>query len=479
MKVSRKEFISGAVLALVIISLVASIFNSFTASRNNLGILIGFIIIGIISLYGALSDPRVISMNKVFWYFQVVFMSLAPACQYVTGYYPWRVLCSDTDMAIAQVMVIIFILNYYLIYRSRYRGYILSMGRKKVSLSMSIQKYLTTERSYGIGIRYFLLAIGVIGFVLLIRLVGFYNLFIRSENELSIENSTINFVVRKFLTALPAIICAIFIREKNKTILDWTAILILFAITVCSNFPTSTTRYWMGTIFVGLILVLVLKRVESRTVDYGIIIGLLVAFPMFYIFKRSTLIDVMNAGLSYGGVVDSFNTVDFDAFAIVARSVRFVRENGITWGKQLINIVLFFIPRRIWTSKPLTTNVIIAQSQGQTFTNLSCALPAEGYVNFGWVGVLIYAFITAKTNSFFDHVFWNSSYDEKSNIINIIYPFLCIIGLYLNRGPLQPSFIQTIALILPMVVIIFITNTKTEKASNKRGKGNGKREQSY
>ena len=131
-----------------------------------------------------------------------------------------------------------------------------------------------------------------------------------------------------------------------------------------------------------------------------------------------------------------------------------------------MNIVLFFVPRSIWTSKPVTTNVLIASAQNQTFTNLSCPLAAEGYVNFGMVGVVLYCFAYAKLNRALDDMYWKHSQDKQANIINMLYPFLCVIALYINRGPLQAAFIQTIALIMPLILINLFCGRKVKLRKN-------------
>lgn len=377
-------------------------------------------------------DSRIISANKFFWYFQFIFMGVAPLCQYLSEYYPWSVKIEDTDMEIAQLMVLCRSILYMLFYhRSKLKvGYHNIGGR--------VSNSLTGDRSFS----WFSLAVifvcVVAGFALLVEMIGFYNLFFRSENTLDIENSTINFVVRKFLTALPAMACGVYLLviRKKKSFLMIAGLAVFIFTTVCSNFPTSTTRYWMGTIFIGILFVAIIRRKESRLVDFGIIFGLLIAFPLFYWFKTMTITYFVGGSVKFSGITESLNTVDFDAFTLVARSVRYVRENGITWGQQLINIILFFVPRSIWKGKPITTNVLIAFSQNQKFTNLSCPLPAEGYVNFGWVGVIAYCFIYAKFNYYIDDVFWNRNSDEEISVINMVYPFLCVITLYINRGPL-------------------------------------------
>lgn len=451
--VRKKKFVSGSILFIVLMIIFLYVFNSVHMNGNNIFIVVGFILIGALSLVNIVKDSRIISTNKFFWYFQFVFMCIAPLCQYLSGYFPWSVRIDDFDMEIAQLMEIC----WSVLYMSFYHRTKVKAGNRHIGVR--IRNYLIVDRFFSPVSLAIMFACAMAGFALLVKMIGFYDLFFRSENTLDIENSTINFIVRKFLTALPVMVCAVYLLviRKKKSVLMITAVVVLIFATVCSNFPTSTTRYWMGTIFIGIIFVTIIRRKESRLVDYGIILGLLVAFPLFYWFKTMTITDFFGGSIKFFGIIESFNTIDFDAFTLVARSVRYVRENGITWGQQLINIILFFIPRAIWESKPITTNVLIASSQNQTFTNLSCPLPAEGYVNFGWIGVIIYCFVYAKFNHYIDDVFWNRNTDNEISVINMAYPFLCVITLYINRGPLQPSFIQTIALILPLFLIVLFS----------------------
>lgn len=459
MMVSKKKFISGCILVLVLLIIVFSIFSEVVSTNVNMTTVIGFVLIGIISLYNAIIDDRMISTNKFYWYFQFVFMSIAPLCQYLSRYFPWGVHIDESDIEMGVYLVILWNIIYAIVYHNKTRHI------KRGVISNSINSFFVSDREYSYAFLVIVFCVAVAGFALLVKMIGFYNLFFRSENSLDIENSTINFVVRKFLTALPAMAAAIFIlkNKKNKSTILELGIFILVVFSVCANFPTSTTRYWMGTIFIGIAFVTVVKRKSSRIVDYGIIFGLLVAFPLFYMFKTMTITDLFAGNVQFSGVLNSFNTVDFDAFTLVARSVRYVRENGITWGQQLWNIILFFVPRSIWADKPITTNVLIATNQNQNFTNLSCPLPAEGYVNFGIIGLLLYCIVYAKINKFLDNMYWKSCKPDELSFLNVIYPFLCVITLYINRGPLQPSFIQTIALMLPLIFLNLFTKRKRNR----------------
>ena len=80
-----------------------------------------------------------------------------------------------------------------------------------------------------------------------------------------------------------------------------------------------------------------------------------------------------------------FNNVDFDAYSLFARTIEYVQQASITFGKQLLGTIFFIIPRALWQGKPEHSGVIVSAAQGQEFTNLSCPIMAEGYINFGFL----------------------------------------------------------------------------------------------
>ena len=454
-KIKEKGFIPSVILFFAI-GVIIWIVISNSKERKNPLIIINFLIIALFSTYAILKDKRILSVNKIIWYFGLIFMSIASLCQYVSGYYPWDFVIHDSEIKSAQLLVIIFYIIYYISYN--YVGKRLKIKHRSQTNESALTSYLCKTREFGIGVQIVLFICVLVVFVLLVRLTGFRNLFIKAENTVDIEN----FIVKKLLSAFPAMACTILIINRKKG-LSWIVIVVTFVITILSNFPTSTTRYWMATILLGLILERFMKRVESRKLDYAILIAVIVFFPFFYIFKTRTISDLLDSGYSYGGIINSFNSVDFDAFTVLARAVRYVSDNGITWGRQLLNIIFFFVPRSIWSGKPITTNTLITSSQGARYTNLSCPLPAEGYVNFGIVGVILYAIIIAVYSSYIDNIYWENSRGKRNNIITMLYPYLAIVIFYMSRGPLQPSLIQTIALILPMIVIVAVFPNRSKK----------------
>ena len=57
---------------------------------------------------------------------------------------------------------------------------------------------------------------------------------------------------------------------------------------------------------------------------------------------------------------------------------------------QILGSIFFFVPRSIWIDKPLDTGVVLANSNGLLFKNLSAPWILELLVNFRIVGLVIF-----------------------------------------------------------------------------------------
>lgn len=90
---------------------------------------------------------------------------------------------------------------------------------------------------------------------------------------------------------------------------------------------------------------------------------------------------------------ESLTSPDFDALAEINNTVLFVDRYGTTRGMQAAGVLLFWVPRQIWPEKPNDTAILLAESRGYGFTNISAPLWAELFVNGGWplivVGMLL------------------------------------------------------------------------------------------
>ena len=83
------------------------------------------------------------------------------------------------------------------------------------------------------------------------------------------------------------------------------------------------------------------------------------------------------------------STKDYDQFSMLANTLGFTRDEGLTWGYQFLGALLFWVPRVVWPTKPLDSGVEVGQWMSSANVNLSSPLWAEAWINFGVVGVVV------------------------------------------------------------------------------------------
>ena len=120
----------------------------------------------------------------------------------------------------------------------------------------------------------------------------------------------------------------------------------------------------------------------------AIFFGSLFIFPIADYFRRAnrgTLSISQRAWL----------TGDFDALQITAAGIQWFHNYGAVWGKQLLGAIFTFVPRSIWTGKPIDTGIMIATDAGMKFKNISGPWIAEAYINFGYLGLVVFPILIA------------------------------------------------------------------------------------
>lgn len=133
---------------------------------------------------------------------------------------------------------------------------------------------------------------------------------------------------------------------------------------------------------------------------------------------------------------------DVDSLGMTALCQRWIDQFGYTWGRQFLGAMLFWIPRAIWTTKPIGTGTMVAQDLGFEYANLAPPIPAEGLINFGLPGVFVFGAIFGWILSYMDAVYWRpgrNAIAKSFRIIDAIYPFLLVCVVYYTRGDLFPA----------------------------------------
>lgn len=216
------------------------------------------------------------------------------------------------------------------------------------------------------------------------------------------------------------------------------------------NYPLGLARFW----FFGIIITLVWAVKPMNTVKMRglFVVGLTALqfsiFPWYsYITRASGLlgydVDSMRRYLTHG---------DFDGFQSIANILIYVQEAGYELGRSMLSVILFFVPRTLWSSKADPLGVATAEHVGYDFTNLSAPIYGELYVDFGFfsliLGMALIGFGIRLFDNYYHTLVWQGRYGAGMLLTSVLAGYLVI----LLRGSLL-GVISGIATLFGMLVI--------------------------
>lgn len=400
----------------------------------------------IIILYAAyqifVDDRRSFSLNKFVWFYVFLFWGIAPLAQYAIGIFNWDVRITEVSAIKSNLLVLLFLF----VYRYTYKRIL-----KKDVID---QKDYVTSRfqisDVGMGIL-LLLQLGIFLFFT-IKSKGL--VFLRGEtSELIFSNAQpIQLIIDQVGRASCTFIAFLFFWHfrQAKTPKNTFFFVASLTIMILTNFPLALPRYMAGAFYVGLLFIF--KPIfQRRSLPIVLLIFVfLIVFPAVTVARYITSFSEMEVSIS---VLSAFTSGDFDNFSTLNMAVLYVEKNGLTWGSQLLGVLLFFVPRTMWPTKPVGSGHHMAMEKNMDFTNLSCPIVAEGYINFGFVGTILFAILIGVILSKLDSNFYHT---KRIGVIHLMYPLLLGLIIFILRGDLMSSWAYTVSFIIAAFLIFNI-----------------------
>ncbi len=209
--------------------------------------------------------------------------------------------------------------------------------------------------------------------------------------------------------------------------------------------PTATARYMVGTLYIAVLLVCCKFFRKENVLSYILIGGILYVFPFLNQMRRTTI-----EKFDFSFNPKFFISAHFDSFF----SYMQITNHGIiTWGRQLIGTLLFFVPRSIWQDKPISSGHYYSEQLGANLNNVAVNYFAEGYINFGYLGIVIFVLFLAYYCAIMDTTYWKYNCFDNKNGFTILYFISFGLLFFILRGDLMSSFAYSIGL---YAVIVFI-----------------------
>jgi len=237
------------------------------------------------------------------------------------------------------------------------------------------------------------------------------------------------------------------------------------------NIPTSTPRFYLFMLFTVLLYAVFFGSKYWRIAGLGF---------LFFGFFGGVITDQFRHMRNVDQVTEVTMNLDgyltaghFDAFEMNIYAIDYTESYGYENGRQVLGVIGFWVPRIFWNNKPVPTGVLLGGTfigglTSTTNTNLSCPLPAEGYIDLGVAGVIVYALLAGLFIGFVDYSVisvWSlnlgiKKYNGALILSAMVFPVLVGMILFLSRGSLMPAAAYTTGSFFSAVFIFWFFTRK-------------------
>ena len=314
-------------------------------------VMITFFCIGVLCFINLITSLNYeFSLYKIHGYFFLIFLFLAPLHQYVTKSFPWGWRIEVEIVILGNLVIIIwlviYLLTYYFMPSSKSPGQLLPQNKMVIIIGFFLTIISTVITIYSVG--------------------GVANLFTRVGTDAPILQS-ISLIITTTVRPFPVLYFSylyITLREKNNmNEFKWLRVLLLVVLLVVfiTNFPTAVSRYHAAAVYIGIILLVFNKKISF---DILFLIGIVIIFPTLDLFRRTSFEDVFS---NFKFQIIELSTGHFDAYSMLVRTIELVINEGPSYGFQLLGVLFFFIPRSVWSTKPVGSGAYVGEALGLEF----------------------------------------------------------------------------------------------------------------
>lgn len=390
------------------------------------------------ALFLGYSAARPATLFLMYWIFGFSFLGLIPWLHYSEGVTIWRAFPPETTTYVSTNTAVFFAnLGTFVTYQ-----YAIRKRGTRAAHSRFIRRPQLTA--------FLLLVFSVLGFLGVLynnnfdfRLLFFRGLFDQSR-DVVFTSSALALVFGMLSRMTPAFAFYFSVTELERQLY---LKIILFGLLVLAVFPTGVARYFVAYTYIPVLMIMVPAMRRGAIFALVFLLALLFVFPFldqFRYFAGFDQIRILPSG-------QFFFAAHFDAYENFASAVE---AHFITDGYQLLGALLFFVPRVVWSDKPVGSGYEMAETMGYVFNNISMPFLGEGYVNFGFVGVIVFSLIIGYLMGRGDRVLAPApGAGRKLNYRNTIYYFLFGGLFFVFRGDLLSSFAYLAA---SLIVALFI-----------------------
>jgi hypothetical protein len=404
------------------------------------------VLIQLISTYYIFSnEDSPYSLNKIFYLFTLFFLGIAPLLQFYNATYFFSIkLLSEVEYFLMNLLILFIILIYQILYSWFYK---VKLTKKAM---VYITKFKLNENLNALQIS-ILILISLFSFFTIFYINNFsiISMLVRGgEIKEHIESTGLqDLVFTQFIRPLSMVSFLYFCLSKNSNPYVFVLLLVL-ALLTC--FPLAMPRFNVGALYIPFLIILIPIFRKKHIFSISLIFSLLVLFPFLDKFRNISATSEIDLDLNF----KMFTEAHFDSynnFGLI------VTEDIVTYGRQLLGVLLFWLPRVFWQDKPIGSGAFLADKLNFSFSNVSANFFAEGYINFGLIGIILFLIALAFFTARMDKLYWSVLFNQRNNFFKVIY--LIILGMLflVLRGDLMSSFAFTCGFMLAIFVVFKVS----------------------
>lgn len=371
----KNDILKNIVIYMIVFLFVGIDYIVSLRSGQSVLVYATFLIIAMASLVLFITDKGFITIDKMIYIYIFIFAYYTPFHQYInnTTIHNFTQF-SNNEYFYSNCLILLFIFVYTVCKKIIFRNIKLSILKEK--------KLILTHNKMNL--------LKIISIFALILLIIQGALFSTSNDT----DGDISNILLKFERFIPISILIMYFSIKkndgfynisNKTQKRYFILISIICILIFFPFNGTISRYLLFGTYILVFAIIFEKSRWKSIILLTAILGFYFIFPAFNFFKTHTLNEISE--FSFGGFDVDF--IDYDAYEMGMATIRYVKYNGILWGKNLLTALFCFIPRSILTIKLPSSPEIIGSYFKLPFLNLSCPFYAETYLAGGIVGTIL------------------------------------------------------------------------------------------
>lgn len=342
-----------------------------------------------IGFYRATNSKR-LNLDTIIWVFVYMFFFLAPIIQMGNGmYFPNTMPIAASDVVKANLVLLVW--NFvYLFFRRPIAAEKEPDPKRKPDNPLPFVNARIRQVYFLAALFVFAGTFALFKFAFFFGFADYSAIGLDKSLLLIVNISTQGVVVANWIFA--------FDRRRQASNLTANAyVWVSTAMLLYQTSPFNTTRFYLGFMIIMIVYLFYEHRMTPGKFVWVILSGLFFIFPLLNYFRFG--FKGIELPSPYHLMFDQLTELHFDAFSNMIATFHYAAEHGFAHGYQLLGVFLFFVPRSVWTAKPLSSGEAIgdyiSSLYSLNFNNLSNPLPSEFYMNFGWAGIAAGAILSA------------------------------------------------------------------------------------